>query len=279
MVSNDNDTEDSEPHVPSLDTGASIRYFIYQPPLGIMEHSKPMGAGQYRFQFNPAANFEKACVESKDNKAAGTYQFEVQSMELYICEEKMDISPTGTDVLHLLEHQVQSKKMHQSQSVDFTVPPSTKALTIFVQSGLTGNDNRFPPSKFTVENGLHKKLRNLQITFANSTKPPTNWTSETGEYTQKLQQRYLDTQIESGQAFSSGGCETMSDWLINGPIYHYTFVRDSNDRSTQVQLSAQFDPGVAMDANDNIFVVAHYTRSIEIQVESGYISSVVSLNI
>jgi hypothetical protein len=95
----------------------------------------------------------------------------------------------------------------------------------------------------------------------------------------KLQQRYLDTQIESGQAFSSGGCETMSDWMLNGPVYHYTFVRDSNDRSTQVQLSAQWDSSITMDPNDNVFLVAHYTRSIQIEVEAGYISGVTSLNI
>jgi hypothetical protein len=146
-----------------------------------------------------------------------------------------------------------------------------------VQSGLAGVDNRFPPSKFTTENGSHKKLKNLQITYANQTKPPTNWSSESGPHTQKLQQRYLDTQIESGQAFSSGGCETMSDWLLNGGVYHYTFQRDSNDRSTQAQLSCQFE-GLIGDI-DNIFVVSHYTRSVQIDVESGFISQVTSLNI
>jgi hypothetical protein len=239
-------------------------------------------------------------------------------MELYVCEENMNTSPTGEDKIFLLEHFVQSRKMKDSSSIDFNVPPSTKALTIFVQSGLSGQDNRFPPSKFTVENGLHKHMRNLQISFANVTKPPTNWTSETGAHTQKLQQRYLDTQIESGQAFSSGGCETMSDWLLNGPIYHYSFIRDAEDRSTQVQISCNFDKsrsvvtaeGIAAAAaahvlalavaaagggpapvlipavpiqeigpNDNIFLVAHYTRQIDIQIESGFISSVTSLNI
>lgn len=278
MISTDGHAAGEVESVPSTDAGdASIRYFIYQPPLGIMEHSKPMGAGQYRFQFNPASNYAKACVESVADRTLGDYTFEVQNMELYVCEEKMDMSPTGTDVLHLMEHHVQSKKLSQASSVDFNVPPSTKAITIFVQSGEAGNNNKFPPSKFTTETGIHNKLKNLQITFANTTKPPTNWVSETGEHTQKLQQRYLDTQIESGQAFSSGGCETMSDWLMNGPMYHYTFARDSSDRSTQVQLSMQF--GESTDTNDNIFLVAHYTRSIEIQVEAGYISQVSSLNI
>ena len=260
---------------PSVDGGdAAIRYFIYQPPLGIMEHSKPMGAGQYRFQFNPASNYATACVQS--NAAATPFRFTVDSMELYVCEEKMDISPTGTDVLHLLEHQVQSKKM-DNPSLDFTVPPSTKAISIFVQAGVAGTDIRIPPSKFTTLTGTQANLQNLQLTYANTTKPPTNWSSDSGAHILKLQQRYLDTQIESGQAFSSGGCETITDWLLNGPIYHYTFVRDANDRSTQVQLSTQWKG--AVDAADNLFLVAHYTRSIEIQVESGYVSSVVSLNV
>ena len=260
---------------PSQDGGdAPIRYFIYQPPLGIMEHSKPMGAGQYRFQFNPASNYATACVES--NNVGTHFRFTVESMELYVCEEKMDISPTGTDVLHLLEHQVQSKKM-DNPSLDFTVPPSTKAITIFVQSGAAGTDIRIPPSKFTTLTDTHVTLQNLQLTYANTTKPPTNWSSDSGAHILKLQQRYLDTQIESGQAFSSGGCETMADWLLNGPIYHYTFVRDANDRSTQVQLSTQWK--LPVNAADNLFLVAHYTRSVEIQVEAGYISSVVSLNL
>lgn len=279
LVASDKADEDETEMTPSMDAGdASIRYFMYQPPLGIMEHSKGMGAGSYRFQFNPATNYKKACVESNADKTVGVdYNFEVDSMELYVCEERMDISPTGTDTLHLLEHQVQSKKLDQSGSLDFTIPPSTKAITVFVQSGLAGSDNRFPPNKFTVENGVHKKLTNLQITYANTTKPPTSWLSKVGDHTQGLHQRYLDTQIESGQAFSSGGCESFSDWMLNGAIYHYSFVRDANDRSTQVQLQAQF--GGAIEATDNFFIVAHFTRSVQIEVEAGFVSQVTSLNI
>jgi hypothetical protein len=279
MVSSDGYGEDEVASFPSTDEGdASIRYFMYQPPLGIMEHSKGMSAGQYRFQFNPASNFKKACVESVSDIASADYDFVVESMELYVCEEKMGVDATGKTELKLMEHHVQSKKLNQAGSVDFNVPPSTKALTVFVQSGLSGNDNRFPPSKFATESGTHKSLRNLQISFANMTKPPTNWESEYGPHTMKLQQRYMDTQIESGQAFNSGGCESMSDWIQNGPVYHYTFVRDKEDRSTQVQISAAFDSSTPIGPNDNIFLVAHYSRSVDIFTESGYISEVISQN-
>jgi hypothetical protein len=278
LTSSDATVEDPEIHVPSVDTGdASIRYFIYQPPLGIMEHSKPMSAGSYRFQFNPASNFEKACVEGRTDLAATDYKFTVDTMELYVCEESMNTDPTGTDTLNLVEHHVQSKRLDQASSVDFTVPVSTQAISIFVQSGLAGVDNRFPPSKFTTENGSHKKLRQLQLTYANQTKPPTSWQSESGPRTMKLQQRYFDTQVESGQAFSSGGCQSLSDWLLDGPVYHYTFQRDSNDRSSQLQLSMHFEGPLA--ANDNVFVVSHFKREIMIEVEAGYISQVTALTI
>jgi hypothetical protein len=93
----------------------------------------------------------------------------------------------------------------------------------------------------------------------------------------KLQQRYFDTQVESGQAFSSGGCQSLSDWLLDGPVYHYTFQRDSNDRSSQLQLSMHFEGPLA--ANDNVFVVSHFKREIMIEVEAGYISQVTALTI
>jgi len=265
----------------------SIVYFMYQPPIGIMEHNKPLGSGDYRFQFNPNSNYKTACIESNAAPLASPadFNFEVQSMELYICTEKLDVSPTGTDLLHLMEHQVQSKPITSAgeNNFDFTVPPSTKALSIFVQSGKSGSNTLCPPSNFKcLDNAGDNKvdhqngLRSIQLTYANVTKPPTRWTSEFGANTQKLQQRYLDTQIESSQAFSSGGCETIAQWLESGLLLHYNWNRDASDRSTQLQIQADFS---SMEANANLFVIAHYSRSVELQISNGFISSVNSLSI
>jgi hypothetical protein len=270
-----------DPH--TLDSGAKNKvYFMYQPPLGIMDHDKPMGSGDYRFQFNPNTNYKTSCVESgigASSKTAGTeFDFNVTSMELYICTEKMDVSPTGTDVLHLMEHQVQSKPVRDGEgNFDFTIPSSTKAISIFVQGSTAGADTRIPPSNFkstTVGDDL--ALQSLQVTYAGLTKPPTRWTSEMDDNTEKLQQRYLDTQIESSQAFSPGGCEPYAEWKRNGPVYHYSWIRDANDRSTQVQIQANFK---TMTGNNNLFIVSHYTKSVEISVENGFVSEVKSLTI
>ena len=97
-------------------------------------------------------NYKTACEESRSGKnpngATPDYKFNVTSMELYICTELMDVSPTGTEVLHLMEHQVQSKPLSGpgDKNFDFTVPPSTKAISIFVQSGSAGTNTMCPPS-------------------------------------------------------------------------------------------------------------------------------------
>lgn len=258
----------------------SIVYFMYQPPIGIMEHSKPLGSGDYRFQFNPNSNYQTACVESVN--AARTsptdFQFSVESMELYTCTEKMDVSPTGTDLLHLMEHQVQSKPIGFAGDLnyDFTIPPSTKAISIFIQSANAGSDTRVTPSFLGTRVGDQMTLKSVQLTYANITKPPTRWTSQVAGSTMKLQQRYLDTQIESTQAFSSGGCETFNNWLEGGTLLHYNWARDASDRSTQLQLQADFN---TMSANTNMFIVAHYSRTIEMSVTNGFISEVRSLSI
>ena len=46
--------------VPSLDDkDQNIKYFLYQPPIGIMECEKALGSGQYRFQFNPCIGYNQ----------------------------------------------------------------------------------------------------------------------------------------------------------------------------------------------------------------------------
>ena len=175
-----------------------------------------------------------------------------------------------------MEHQIQSKPLGGAgdKNFDFTVPSSTKAISIFVQAGNAGSTTLVPPSKFCCGNDQERTLKSVQITYANITKPPTRWSSEYTQTEHKLQQRYLDTQIESSQAFSPGGAQTLQQWMNDGVLLHYSWIRDANDRSTQLQLQVEYD---LAEANSNIFLIAHYTKSVEIQVSNGFVSSVTSL--
>lgn len=270
MVASDGETEDADGLVPTRDGNSEhTKYFMYQPPIGIMNEVKAMGSGQYRFQFNPSSNYQFAALESGLLKKTDGV-FNVTSMELYVCEEKMDTLSTGRTELILMEHHVQSKKY--DSNLDFTVPPSTKAISIFLQSNKAGStDFKIPPSRFVTEDlAAHLTLQSLQLTYANCTKPPTNVISDTS-----LHQRWFDCQLESGQAFSSGGSETLADWKLNGPVYHFAFQRDSNDRSTNVQLSTLFS--TKPSADDSLFIVSHYSRTVVIDTESGFITNVTAM--
>ena len=257
-------------------------YFMYKPPIGIMSHNKPMASGDFRFQFNPNSNYKHACVQSKfAAKTPGTdYVLQITSMELYICTEMMDVSPSGVTQLKLTEHQVQSKPLQGvgDSNFDFTIQPSTKAISVFVQSGAAGSNTLCPPSLFAAATSVgddtfyaQNSLRSLQLSYASITKPPTRWTSEFSETQRKMQQRYLDTQIESGQAFSSGGCETLQQWLDGGVLLHYSWVRDASDRATQLQLQCDFSN---VEPGSNLFVVSHYTKEVDISTDQGYVTGV-----
>ena len=77
---------------------------------------------------------------------------------------------------------------------------------------------------------------------------------------------------------SSGGAETFQDYLARGPYYHYSFNRDSEDKSTQVQVQLGFE-GAFSPANANIFVVSWFSRGVELTTTNGSIQEVRSLSV
>ena len=257
-------------------------HVLFQPPIGIFQHHEPMGAGDYRFSLNPNSNFKKACVES--NRGAlipGTnFDLTVQDVKLYIATVKTNIPKSVTN-LALVEMLVQTKPANANRTYEFTVPSSTLSLCFFVQSGDAGTNTQSPPTTFKCKNGSQNNLESLQITYANMTKPSTRWDSKfedgagVNDNINKFQQRYIDDLTECRLMESDGGAESFGEWLQRGPYYFYSFNRDREDKSTQVQLSAQF---TTMEADAQLFLVAMFSRVTEISVDDGMVQSVRSLD-
>ena len=251
-------------------------HVLFQPPIGIFQHHEPMGAGDYRFSLNPNSNFKKACVEHPAGPLVpGTnFNLEVQDVKLYIATVKTNIPKSVTN-LALVEMLVQTKPASASRTYEFTVPSSTLSLCFFVQSGDAGSNTQSPPTTFKCKDSSQNNLKSLQITYANMTKPSTRWDSEFKDGTNKFQQRYIDDLTECRLIESDGGAESFGEWLQRGPYYFYSFNRDREDISTQVQLSAQF---TTIEADSQMFLVAMYSRVTEISVDDGQVQSVRSLN-
>jgi hypothetical protein len=263
-------------------------FALWQPPLGIFDYAEELGSGNFRFQLNPSTQYNLNAVETKDpNWLAGSpYTFSIQSIRLYVYQEKLSIPDQVRD-LFLNEVLVQSKPW--ANNLQFSVPPSTYALSVFMQDGTSGNSPLIPPSMFKILNNADLYLKNIQVQYASINKPSTNWdskyqssTTAAGALTQsstlELQQRYNDTYQESGLDIEMSGMETLTDWMRRGPFYHFNFSRDVNNRSTEVQVNTVFTAPTGDPTTHRLFIVAWFRNTAQITVANGMITNVATRN-
>jgi hypothetical protein len=283
------DYTDSSIFSRSTSEQANTVYFMYVPPVGIFDHEGLLGSGEYRISMNPNSRFETAIVESLDLKQLGTeYSVTVEDVQFYPCIEKANAPATGVEKLFLTEQHIQSKKLSSggggaSTSVlDFTVPPSTTSISVFFQDQKAGSMSTMPLTRFKIPdaNDLLKSsemsLTNVQLTYANVSKPSTNWTSSYTGSTNLMTQRYLDTQIDSGMFYSEGGAESFTEFRKRGLLLHYDFNRDADDRSTNLQAQFSFD---RMNDTGNVLICAHFSRVVQISTQNGRVANVQTLSI
>lgn len=262
-------------------------FALWQPPIGIFDYDEELGSGNFRIQLNPNSSYQLNAVETKNTLAAQPYKLVINSVRFYAYIEKKSLPDSSRD-LFLNELSIQSKPYNSN--LQFSVPPSTHAISIFVQDASSGSNPRIPPSMFKVLDNGDLYLQNIQLNYSGITKPSTNWESKyqssvtavgalTRSSTLELQQRYHDSYEESGLAIELGGMETLTDWLRRGPFYHFTFMRDVNNKSTEVQLNTVFtNPagagGTAGLQASRVFIVAHYRNTVQVVTANGLIVSV-----
>jgi hypothetical protein len=204
--------------------------------------------------------------------------------------------PDQVQDLYLTEWQAQSKVMTTpDQNLSWTVPASTSELYVFLQSGKAGQSVLYPPSKFQAEGNSEQNLLRLQITYANVSRPQTIWQSgftnsiNVNDVSKNLlTQLYTSSLLETDRYYNEGGSETMNDWLARGCLFCFKFSKAEFDLSTQCQLQVQYsDPTGTNDdtvttpfpTDSRVFLVAKYSRTVQITTSGGMVSAVRSLNV
>jgi len=276
---------------------------VFQPPLGIFSTVNPISGGDFKVTLNPNPSYKTAGVQSNWNLIAGVdYDLEIDNVLFYACQIRADVSPTGIIPLSLLEMSVLNKSLSGlsaggSQNIDFTVPPSTLALTVFVQSTKAGTQSIYPPTQFYSASGSNQTYANddnivnniqyIQVTYGSVTKTQTLYSSRYQPLSTGLLadnginfniQRWLQSIQYSGKITSDGGSESHQNYLDRGNYWHFDFSRDKNDTSSYVNVQLSFNSPQTIDPSDQLFIVAHYSRQCEIQYENGFITQVVSVN-
>ena len=272
---------------PEISKGANKFFVMWCPPIGAfdLDHNSPLPPGDYRIAMNPSQDYKSAAIETLLGSQAtpanpNYYDFKVKGVRFYLATIKTSVPQTLNATIY--EQEVQSKPFTTaSNTLNFTIPASTRAISVFFQSDSAGKNTLIPPTKFqTFPNGGVEKpaltLENIQLTYANQTKPSVRWESnyDQATLTNELQQRYYDTYLHAGMLGASGGIDRFEEFLEKGLLIHYSWDRDSDDRSTELQVSASFSQ--ALGAGSSMYVVAWYSRVLAIDSVAGQVREVLT---
>ena len=295
--------------------GFNKTQIMFQPPIGIFSEANAISGGDFKISLNPSPNYQVNGIQSlralqpflSDN-SLGDFKLVINDVKFYVATIKSDVSPTGVIPLSLVEMAVLNKTMNSSvgsQNLDFTVPPSTLAITVFVQGANAGTTTTIPATKFyfqgdkgdtttsTNVNGISdalidnsaNNLQQIQVTYGSITKTQTLYNSafynSTDVGVNQNIQRFLQSIQYSGKIVSDGGSECQPQYLERGNYWHFDFSKDKNDTSSYVNVQLGFsnpEVGNTIGEGQNLFIVAHYSRQCEISYENGFITQVVSVN-
>ena len=301
------------PHDPAC--GSSLTQVMFQPPIGIFSESNAISGGDFKISLNPSPSYATNGIQSIMPLREGTgglpaniaydYKLFIKNVKFYVATIKSDVSPTGVIPLTLIEMAVLNKTLNQSgglQNLDFTVPPSTLAITVFVQGGDAGTQTVVPATKFYLQgdgtgaypnstslnpltglpvglyNNIANNVQNIQVTYGSITKTQTLYSSayNSNSGVNNNIQRFLQSIQYSGKITSDGGSENHPQYLERGNYWHFDFSKDKNDTSSYVNVQISFNRDIGQ--SQNLFIVAHYSRQCEIAYENGFITQVVSVN-
>ena len=255
---------------------------LWQPPLGIFQVGQPMGSGSYKISLSPDPNYRLTMCETKDPAFAllgadSRYNVVVRDVKFYACVGKMSI-PDEIVQLDLMEYSAYSKVLQaKAQNLQFTVPASTETLYVALQEPSAGSNPAYPPNKFIGKENSDLNLISLQLSYGNTTKVMTRWTSGFTTGTNALEQLYYMSLQETQRDSASGGAESFNTWLDRGPIWAFTFHRDAMARDTEltVQIAYEDPEGGTFDVNSKLFIVSEYRRLVNLTHSRGQIVDVV----
>ena len=267
--------------------GHNIIYAIYQPPLGLFDIADNIGSGDYKISLNPNAYYKQACVQSFKNKATSSgilpdYTVSVLDVKFYAYIEKCVI-PDGVKTLNLYELNLQSK--NYADNLQFSIPSTTQKISVFTQHPEANMNSKYPPSNFTCVENIDLKMKSIQLTYGGISKTSTIYESffiskddenpvSGTNYSNMLQQRYLESYENISGQVGMVGCESYSDWLERGLVFHFDFTRDHQSHDTELQLNLTNSSTSVELTNMKVFVVSWYRTAVSYDSANGAIQSV-----
>lgn len=269
---------------------------LFKPPMGIFDVDAFLPGADYVLKMQPHGStlIKQYAVESLRNSqprtvadassATGntdTYEFEVVSMELYICQGEIANPSESQDVgfsFQEIRAQMQNVTSNSLLNKTFTVNDNTKSLTLAFQSeNAQSNDTRRSISKFAIANDEHLNLTRFYIQYNGvqlpNPIPDLDYSSGASlapgvvDYTA---QRYYESLLYSGQNYLDS-VESLQDWQLS-PYYHFKWPRSEGKEYTErVYVSCQFS---TLTGRPNMILFDHFDRAFKLHIRNGRVQKV-----
>lgn len=257
----------------------------WQPPLSIFKIAHALPSMKAEIVLNPQTSsaYQSYAIESQGAKTPNVdFKFEIVNMYFYCNTVNGSRVDDKTYLLDLKQTTCNSEQFNPSQTSfhqkNFDVSPSTSALTVAYQDTRCGSDSRMSSSKFRVSNSSYVpseelKLNRFFINYAGQNLPAPDADPNFVAGTDYTTQRYVDTQMNSGAMFDTGGAETIEEFHDRGSYYHFNWPRDGTDRSTRVNVHQQFQTSTDT-SNMRLLLFSHSKQVARIQVQDGNVIDV-----
>jgi hypothetical protein len=277
---------------------ASAFELIWTPPLNLFKIASALPPGlKFELVLTPQTNtvVQKYAIESAlglgdkipniatnaSPTAGSQYKFHVTDMYLYVNTVEGPRFDQGSFLLDLEQTRCQSQKINTKSlsQKQFEVSPSAYALTIGYDDLRAGTNTQVSASKMKLFNTAltasdqELNLSRFYVQYAGRQVPSPDADIDFDSTTDRTTQRYVESQLNSGSYYNSGGSETIQDYHNRGSYYYFAFPKDAGDRSTRVVLNQEFTDLVEADLANLRVLLFDHTRSVaRISIDSGFVT-------
>lgn len=286
---------------------------IWVPPLGIFDYQGALPGSQFRLELMANQRYETECWDTsacyfKDGTGAmkdartllSEYKIEVKSVDFYVA---MVSGPRADDEKYALDIQdircIADGLGGSTTTKGWDVPASTRSVGFAAQNGnvdLIGGPSVFRttinpevpllprtgrPRAPVSRDNITVGLKNWFISYDGKQYPPEhsdqkygpNSTGDSLSY--MVKHRWMDSVTQCGTAFSSGGCETLQEWLTLGPTYFVSWPRQGTANATRLLLTTTVDSEKAKDQGPhNWLIFVKYSQAYLIRTSDSRVVQV-----
>jgi hypothetical protein len=271
----------------------------WTPCLSLFKLQHAMPAGTYTLVLNPfpASVYQLQAIESKNNTnfltstpTPGTTigglatQVRFNVVDMYMYCNVVD-GPRADNLSFLLDLNQTNCQQESIKAISFgqknyDISPSTYALSVAFQDGRCNNDPRIPASLFkcydtAFVSDKELALNRMYLSYAGLQRPSPDTDGVYSPGVDRTVQRYVDTMIENGAYFDTGGAESIQEYHKRGSYYYYSWAKDGTDRSTRCSVFSSFSNLMGTGIlNANCLLFTHSKQVGKITISDGMVTDV-----